>query len=73
MRVLALAPGRCLTRMTAQTAAPGCVGDRGLARVPLGCWGTPEEIAKLALMLCSDAASYITGETAIADDGYVIG
>lgn len=73
VRVLALAPGRCLTRMTAQTAAPGYAGDRGLARVPLGRWGTPEEIAKLALMLCSDAASYITGETVIADGGYVIG
>jgi NAD(P)-dependent dehydrogenase (short-subunit alcohol dehydrogenase family) len=73
VRVLALAPGRCLTRMTKQTAAPGYTGDRGLSRVPLGRWGTPEEIAKMALMLCSDAASYVTGETIIADGGYVIG
>ena len=73
VRVLALAPGRCLTRMTEQTAAPGYAGDRGLARVPLGRWGTPAEIAKLALMLCSDVASYVTGETVIADGGYVIG
>ena len=47
--------------------------DRGLARVPLGRWGTPEEIAKLALFLCSDAAAYITGETVIADGGFVLG
>lgn len=73
VRVLALAPGRCLTRMTAQTAAPGYAGDRGLARVPLGRWGTPEEIAKIAVILCSDASAYITGETVIADGGYVIG
>ena len=73
VRVLALAPGRCITRMTMQTAAPGCTGDRGLARVPLGRWGTPDEIAKLALMLCSDTAGYVTGETIIADGGYVIG
>ena len=73
VRVLALAPGRCLTRMTMQTAAPGYTGDRGLARVPLGRWGTPDEIAKLAFMLCSDAAGYVTGETIIADGGYVIG
>lgn len=73
VRVLAIAPGRCLTRMTAQTAAPGYTGDRGLARVPLGRWGTPEEIAKLAVMLCSDAAGYVTGETVIADGGFVIG
>ena len=73
VRVLSLAPGRCLTRMTRQTAAPGYQGDRGLARVPLGRWGIPEEIAKLALMLCSDVAGYVTGETLVADGGYVIG
>lgn len=73
VRVVALAPGRCLTRMTVQTAAPGYSGDRGLARVPLGRWGSPEEIAKLAVMLCSDAAAYVTGETVIADGGYVLG
>jgi NAD(P)-dependent dehydrogenase (short-subunit alcohol dehydrogenase family) len=73
VRVLALAPGRCLTRMTAVTAQEGLSGDRGLSRVPLGRWGTAEEIAKLAVMLCSRAASYITGETVIADGGYVLG
>ncbi|MBS0241765.1 MAG: SDR family oxidoreductase [Proteobacteria bacterium] len=73
VRVLAIAPGRCLTRMTSQTAAPGYSGDRGLARVPLGRWGRPEEIAKLAVMLCSDTAAYVTGETVIADGGFVIG
>ena len=45
----------------------------GLARVPLGRWGTPDEIAKIAVILCSDASAYITGETVIADGGYVIG
>lgn len=73
VRVLALAPGRCLTRMTVATTAPGYTGDRGLARVPLGRWGTPEEIAKIAVLLCSDATGYITGETVIADGGFVIG
>jgi NAD(P)-dependent dehydrogenase (short-subunit alcohol dehydrogenase family) len=73
VRVLALAPGRALTRMTVVTAQEGLSGDRGLSRVPLGRWGTAEEIAKLAVMLCSPAASYITGETIIADGGYVLG
>jgi NAD(P)-dependent dehydrogenase (short-subunit alcohol dehydrogenase family) len=41
--------------------------------VPLGRWGTADEIAKLAVMLCSRAASYMTGETVIADGGYVLG
>lgn len=73
VRVVSLAPGRSLTRMTVQTAAANYQGDRGLARVPLGRWGTAEEVAKSVVFLCSDAASYVTGETLVADGGYVIG
>lgn len=73
VRVVCLAPGRSLTRMTQQTASPGWTGDRGLARVPLGRWGSAQEIADLIVFLASDAAAYITGETLIADGGYVIG
>ncbi|MDR3535166.1 MAG: SDR family oxidoreductase [Acetobacteraceae bacterium] len=73
VRVLALAPGRCLTRMTLVTRQKGLSGDRGLSRVPLGRWGEAEEIAKMAVMLCSPAAGYVTGETVIADGGYVLG
>ena len=73
VRVVCLAPGRSLTRMTQQTAMEGQSGDRGLARVPLGRWGTVEEVAKMAMFLVSDAASYVTGTTIIADGGYVHG
>ena len=73
VRVVCLAPGRSLTRMTQETAAPGYAGDRGLARVPLGRWGTAEEVAKMAVFMASDAAAYVTGETLIADGGYVVG
>ena len=59
--------------MTQQTTQPDYAGDRGLARVPLGRWGTPDEMAKLVVFLASDAAAYVTGETLIADGGYVIG
>ena len=52
--------------MTLQTAQPDYTGDRGLARVPLGCWGTPDEIAEL-VFLASDGAAFVTGETLIAD------
>lgn len=73
VRVLCLAPGRCITRMTQVTAQPGQSGDRGLARVALGRWGSAEEIARMAHFLISDAAGYVTGETVIADGGYVLG
>lgn len=73
VRTICLAPGRSLTRMTVETSRPDYKGDRGLARVPLGRWGTPQEIGKLAVFLVSDAASYVTGETLIADGGFVLG
>lgn len=40
------------------------------AAQPIGRMGTPEEIAKLALYLCSDAASFITGSDVLIDGGF---
>jgi len=34
---------------------------RNQARIPLGRLATPEEVARVALFLASDAASYVTG------------
>ena len=39
------------------------------ARVPLGRVGNPKEAAQAAVWLCSDAASYITGQSMIVDGG----
>ena len=35
--------------------------------------GQPDEIAKTALFLCSDDASFITGQAIIVDGGYTVG
>ena len=40
------------------------------AAQPVGRMGTPREIAELALYLCSDAASFITGTDALIDGGF---
>lgn len=40
------------------------------AAQPIGRMGTPEEIASLALYLCSDAASFITGSDVLIDGGF---
>ena len=73
VRVLAVAPGRLLTSMTTYLSGDDAAYKAGIARVPIGRYGTPEEIADLVLFLASPAASYIVGETVIADGGYVLG
>ena len=40
-----------------------------LAEIPLHRMGQPEEIAKLAVFLASDAAAYVTGSTYVMDGG----
>ncbi|HEY1342126.1 MAG TPA: SDR family oxidoreductase [Bryobacteraceae bacterium] len=42
---------------------------RVMSRVPLRRFGTKDELADLALFLCSDAASYITGAVYLCDGG----
>jgi NAD(P)-dependent dehydrogenase (short-subunit alcohol dehydrogenase family) len=38
---------------------------------PIGRMGEPAEVAELALFLCSDAASFITGTNVAIDGGFV--
>ena len=72
VRVVALAPGRTLTPMTAPFLATEEQRREGLKHIPAGRFGSAEEMAKLALFLASDAASYVVGETLVADGGYVL-
>jgi len=37
--------------------------------IPVGRWGEPEEIGRLAVFLASDASSYVTGQTIVASGG----
>ncbi|HKP25404.1 MAG TPA: SDR family oxidoreductase [Dongiaceae bacterium] len=43
--------------------------QRTLKRIPWGRLGSPEEIAKVALFLASDLASWVTGQTIVVDGG----
>lgn len=70
VRVNCLAPGWVETKMTA------CLDERqreqATAAIPMGRFGRPEEIASVALFLCSEAASYITGQVVTVDGGLVM-
>jgi NAD(P)-dependent dehydrogenase (short-subunit alcohol dehydrogenase family) len=70
IRVVCAAPGRTITPMNEKTLVEE--GASGLARIPLGRYGEPMEAAKLVVFLASSAAAYITGETVIADGGFVV-
>ncbi len=39
--------------------------------IPLGRYGLPEEFAKMAVFLCSQANTYITGQTIMVDGGHI--
>ena len=65
--VNAVAPNAIRTAMTSTAFAER--GDAILATIPLGRWGEPEEIASVVTFLCSDGASYLTGQTINVDGG----
>ena len=65
--VNAVAPNAIKTGMTDSVFKER--GDAILATIPLGRFGEPEEIASVVSFLCSDGASYITGQTINIDGG----
>lgn len=66
----AVAPGFITTDMTDQLTED--VQKAMLAQIPLGRFGAPEDVAKAALFLASDDASYMTGQTLHLDGGMVM-
>lgn len=69
VRVVALAPGAIRTPINENVwGDPRQYADL-LTKIPLGRMGTPEEIARMAVVLLSDAASYVTGGTVFVDGG----
>ncbi|MCB8876007.1 SDR family NAD(P)-dependent oxidoreductase [Acidisoma silvae] len=74
IRVNAVCPGLIWTPMADQMVAAG-QGEalKGMEKsVPMGRVGRPEEIADAVLWLCSDAASYVTGQSISVDGGFIM-
>jgi len=67
IRVMAIAPGFIETPMTERLSDE--IKERYISQIPLRRAGKPEDVANLILFLCSDRASYITGQVYIIDGG----
>lgn len=78
IRVNAIAPGGILTaNVQSYMSAASASEERQLlksfmTRMPLGRMGRPDDVARAALFLISEMASYITGTVVIVDGGYLI-
>lgn len=69
VRVLAVGPGAIKTPINRSVwSNPESMKDL-LSKIPLKRIGEPEEIARMVVVLVSDAASYVTGRTVFVDGG----
>jgi 3-oxoacyl-[acyl-carrier protein] reductase len=72
IRVNAVAPGLINVPMSEAMRAVTGGEQTSTEHVPLGRYGTPEEVADAVAFLASDRASYITGTTLVVDGGVTI-
>jgi NAD(P)-dependent dehydrogenase (short-subunit alcohol dehydrogenase family) len=75
IRVNAICPGTIFTPLMEPMLRARGGGDleaglaKTLVKYPIGRLGTPEEISRVALFLCSDESSFMTGSIVTADGG----
>jgi NAD(P)-dependent dehydrogenase (short-subunit alcohol dehydrogenase family) len=73
IRINAVNPGSIATEgMDRFVDGMGISTDDVAAMAPIGRMGEVEEIAQVVVFLCSDAASYITGQPLVIDGGFTV-
>nr|WP_322711300.1 SDR family oxidoreductase [Nostoc sp. ChiSLP03a]MDZ8212503.1 SDR family oxidoreductase [Nostoc sp. ChiSLP03a] len=73
IRINAVNPGSIATEMMYRSIDQmGIAADDVIAMVPMGRIGQAEEVAQAVVFLCSDAASYITGQPLVIDGGVTV-
>ena len=65
-----ISPGVCDTEINAPLMQNAELRAQFLAKIPAGRFGEPNEIASLALYLCSEDAGFITGTDIVIDGGW---
>jgi NAD(P)-dependent dehydrogenase (short-subunit alcohol dehydrogenase family) len=71
IRINSVAPGYIMTDLTKNGVSPEWL-ELWASRTPIQRMGNPDEIASLVCFLASDAASFMTGATVVADGGYTV-
>ena len=62
-----IAPGYIMTDMTKDIKSE--LSDALMEKIPMNRFGSPEDVAKVALFLASESGSYITGQTIHVNGG----
>jgi NAD(P)-dependent dehydrogenase (short-subunit alcohol dehydrogenase family) len=68
--VNAISPGPFATEMNTALIQNPELNQQFLSKIPIGRWGSVEEIGRLALYLCSADAGFITGTDILMDGGW---
>jgi len=71
IRVNLLCPGYVQTDFTAAVWSNPALYNPITARIPLGRWALPEDIARVGCFLCSDESDYLTGQAVVVDGGFL--
>jgi NAD(P)-dependent dehydrogenase (short-subunit alcohol dehydrogenase family) len=69
IRANSICPGPIETPLLAELLSDPERRQRRLVHIPIGRFGRPEEIARAALFLASDDASFVTGSALVVDGG----
>jgi len=69
IRVNGIAPGYVATKLTEVTFGNEKRYENSLKNIPLRRWGSPKDMGEVCCFLCSEGASYVTGQMITVDGG----